>query len=108
MASEQSELAIKLGASNFGEIHEFIFHKVFHRFGVAKPDQKQAAFLALSSDWPAQDAHRKRDNGLYQIKCAAHSNAHEPKWQQQQPNDRVEHQSNQGQGPTQHQKNAPQ
>lgn len=55
----------------------------------------------------AEDARREEDDGADKVKHAAHRDANHTKRQQQQPDDGIEHQSQERERPANDKKNAP-
>src|SRR5262249_22181157 len=56
----------------------------------------------------AQQPNRKKEQRAEETEHAANGNSHNAKRQRQQPNDRIKHQCQQRNRPTQHEQNAPQ
>ena len=55
----------------------------------------------------AEKASRKGDDRPQEFEYSSHRQTHQPERQQQKPDDRVQHQRDDGDRPAQHQENAP-
>ena len=54
-----------------------------------------------------EEACRQEDDGADEVKDAAHGDADHTKWQQEQPDDGIEHEGQQGERPANYEQNAP-
>jgi hypothetical protein len=51
----------------------------------------------------AEQAHRQEDDGSHEFERAMNGYSSEAEWQQEQPNQRIKHRSNQGEWPANYQ-----
>src|SRR5580658_6840603 len=56
----------------------------------------------------ADQAHGKKQDGADELEHAVDGNSQQPKWHQDEPDQRIKHESQQSHRPAQHEENAPQ
>ena len=61
----------------------------------------------LQGSWSAHQSGGKDDDAAQQAEHAVDRNAHEPKWNQEDPHERVDDECQESQRPAEHQQDAP-
>ena len=80
----------------------------WHDFSELAAEQGSACRQTTSASVShSQNASGKEDQTLDERKCAFYGDTQQTKWQQEQPNDWIEHKCDEGQRPTEHEENAP-